>query len=168
MSTEDVVIIKALRGAIKAADVTKVRALIGESKERLKLMTAFGTWLHVAAQAGSPAIVECLLSLGADVNAKGGAFGGAAINVAAAFGNLKAVELLLAAGAALDVSEPERNPLFSAIQGGSSKIVKLLIAKGIDVRVKYTGNSMKDMDALGFAEERGESEIANYLAGLVG
>ncbi len=71
-------------------------------------MTPFGTWLHVAAKTGNVEMVECLLSLGADVNAIGGAFGGTAVNLAAGYGNSKVVEVLLAAGATLDVSEPER------------------------------------------------------------
>ena len=129
-------------------------------------MTPFGTWLHVAAEAGKLDVVEYLISIGADVNASGGAFGGAPINVAAGYGQLEAVEALLAAGAQMDISEPDCNPLFAAIQDGHFEVVKLLIDRGIDYRIRYTGDSMKDMDAQAFAREQGQTEIADYLAGL--
>lgn len=157
---------KAIRDAVKAADVPRVRSLIGDSAERLHQMTPFGTWLHIAAKGGNLELVKCLISMGADVNAKGGTFGGAPLNLAAGYGQLDIVRSLLAAGAELDVSEPERNPLFSAVQGGHFEIVKLLVERGIDYRVQYTGESMKSMDALAFALERGQTRIAEYLKKL--
>lgn len=157
---------KALREAVKAADVEQVRALIGGAKERLEQMTPFGTWLHIAAKGGKVNLVQCLISMGADVNASGGAFWGEPINLAAGYGQLEVTQALLSAGATLNLSEPERNPLFSAIQGGHFEIVKLLVASGIDYRVRYTGESMEDMDALAFARERGQTEIAEYLGNL--
>jgi uncharacterized protein len=159
-------IAQALRAAVKNADVQQVRSLIGRSKERLHQVTPLGTWLHIAAKGGNLELVQCLISLGADVNARGGTFGGAPINLAAGYGQLHVVRALLAQGSELDVSEPERNPLFSAIQGGHLAIVKLLVERGIDYHVRYTGESMKNMDALAFARERGQAEIFGYLAGL--
>lgn len=162
----EVEITNALREAVKAADTEQVRSLIAGSKERLQQMTPFGTWLHIAAKHGNLEMVQCLISMGADVNAKGGTFGGAPINLAAGYGQIDVVRTLLDYRASLDVSEPERNPLFSAIQGGHFEIVKLLIEGGIDHRVRYTGESMKDMDALAFARERGKTEVVDYLAKL--
>lgn len=156
-------ITRALREAVKSADIERVSSLIGESKERLQQTTPFGTWLHIAAKGGNLELVQRLISMGVDVNARGGTFGGSPVNLAAGYGQPHIVRALLAAGAELDVSEPERNPLFSAIQGGHMEIVKLLIERGIDYRVRYTGESMKEMDALAFARERGEREIADYL-----
>src|SRR4051812_16280846 len=109
---------KALREAVRVADLDRVRSLIGGSKDRLQYMTPFGSWLHIAAKGGNLELVQCLISMGADVNATGGTFGGTPINVAAGYGQLQIVRTLLAAGAELDLSEPERNPLFSAVQGG--------------------------------------------------
>jgi len=76
------------------------------------------------------------------------------------------VQKLLEAGASLDTSEPERNPLFSAIYGGHIELVKLLVKSGIDYRVFYTGEYMKEMDAIAFAQERGQTEIGSYLRSL--
>ncbi len=155
-----------IRSAVKDGDVERVLHLIGDSKARLNQMTPFGTWLHIAAKAGRLEVVQCLIDLGADVNAKGGTFGASPLNLAASYGQIETAHALLEAGAELDVSEPERNPLFSAIQGGHLELVKLLIQYSIDSRVRYTGESMKDMDALAFARERGQIEIADYLAAL--
>jgi ankyrin repeat protein len=130
------------------------------------MVTPFGTWLHAAADFGNLTLAQRLVDLGADVNQRSGTFGGAAINLAAAKGHAAVVCYLMSKGAELDVGEPERNPLFSAIYGGHLEIVRLLIEAGIDWRVKYTGENMKGMDALAFARERGQSDIAAYLAAL--
>ncbi len=127
-------------------------------------MTPFGSWLHVAADFGNLELVKALVALGADVNQRGGTFGGTPINLAASKGHKEVLEFLLGCGAELDESEPERNPLFSAIYGGHIEIVRLLLDAGINHRISYTGESMKNMDALAFARERGQSDIAAFLA----
>jgi ankyrin repeat protein len=66
----------------------------------------------------------------------------------------------------VEVDEPERNPLFSAVNYGSLNIVKLLIERGVDPSICYTGESMKNMDALAFAVELGKKDIAEYLRSL--
>lgn len=63
----------------------------------------------------------------------------------------------------MDISEPDRNPLFAAIHAGHKNIVELLLKTGIDTTVKYTGKSMKDMDAIAFAYEWGRKEIAEMI-----
>ena len=82
---------------------------------------------------------------------------------AASEGEIGIVEYLFNKGAILDVGDPNRNPLFSAIYGGHLDVVKYLVQNGIDITVKYTGDTMKDMGAYEFAIERGEVEIAEYL-----
>src|SRR5687768_8793690 len=120
---------KRLRAAAREGDIQQFLALIEGSHERLNHMTPFGTWLHIAAKAGRLELVQQLLSMDVDINAKGGSFGGSAINLAAGYGQLPVVKALLDAGAELDITEPERNPLFSAIQGGHLEIVKLLVQR---------------------------------------
>lgn len=157
---------KAIRAAILAGDVQQVRSLIVGSADALHHMTPFGTWLHVAAKSGRLDVVQALISLGADINARGDTFGGTPINLAASYGKAQAVRVLLDSGAELDVDEPEENPFFGAIHCGNSEIAKMLLESGIDFRVRYTGESMKSMDAEAFARERGQTDIANYLAEL--
>ncbi len=157
---------KEIRTAIKQGDADKATRLIDADKSRLSMMTTFGTWLHVAAAHGRLEIVKRLFALGSDVNARGGIAGSGALHLAASEGHGDVVRYLLSIGAEMDVSEPERNPLFGAILGGHADTAKLLIDGGIDTSVKYTGKSMKDMDALAFAHEWGRSDIADLLEGL--
>jgi ankyrin repeat protein len=155
---------KMIRAAIKQGDVKKALALIGDDKARLGMMTPFGTWLHVAASQGKLEIVKRLVELGLDVNAYGGIAGGTPLNEAASEGHIEIVRYLLSLGANLDATEPERNPLFSAIHGGHAAVAKLLVDSGVDTHVKYSGQSMRNMDALAFARERGQEEIAKILS----
>ena len=154
---------KEIRAAIKQGDVEKVTELIGNDMIRLNMSTPFGTWLHVASSSGNIDVVKRLVTLGMDVNKCDGTFNSEPINEAASGGYANIVEYLLSCGARLNVSEPEKNPLFGAIYGGHLNVVKLLHERGIDIHVKYTGASMKNMDALAFAQERGQKEIELFL-----
>ncbi|MED1559351.1 suppressor of fused domain protein [Bacillus paramycoides] len=161
---EKIQLAKEIRTAIKQNNVEGVVELIGSDMELLNIsMRPFGTFLHVAATHGKLEIVKRLIELGADINKRGGVYGGGALNQAASKGQFEIVRYLLTCGAEMDVSEPERSPLFGAIQGGYIDIVKLLIENGIDIHVKYTGEYMKNMDALAFAHEQEQIEIANLL-----
>ena len=86
------------------------------------------------------------------------------IVVAAEFGKLDNVRFFLNQNVSLDTKKPSANPLFAAIMGRSVEISKLLIDSGIDTTVRYSGEKMNDMDALAFALERGETEIADVIA----
>jgi ankyrin repeat protein len=156
--------IKEMYDAINQGDIVRVKALLSEDQNLADAMTPFGTMLHVAAAAGHREIVEQLVASGADVNARGGTMGGSALNYGATNGRLEIVSYLLSHGANMDISEPERNPLFSAIYGGHVAVAKVLIASGIETAVRYTGQSMTNMDAFAFARERGQMEIADILA----
>ncbi|MBC2582745.1 suppressor of fused domain protein [Clostridium sp. DJ247] len=163
---DSIQITKEIRSAIKQGNVERVVELIDSSIEYLNMMTPFGTWLHVAASQGKLEIVQRLIDLGADINRRGGVYGGSAVNEAASEGHIKIVKYLLSCGAEMDVSEPERNPLFGAIANGHADIAKLLIDNGIDIHVKYNGESMKNMDALAFAREQGQIEIVKLLENI--
>ncbi|MED0854217.1 suppressor of fused domain protein [Bacillus pseudomycoides] len=152
-------IAKEIRSAIKLGNTERVVELIGNDIERLHMMTPFGTWLHVAASKGRIEIVKQLIALGADVNRNGGVYGGGAINEAASGGYIDIVTYLLSCGAKMDVTEPERNPLFGAISNGHVDIAEILIKSGIDSSVKYSG----DRDALAFAREQGQTEMIQLL-----
>lgn len=159
-------IVKEIRTAIKQGNVERVVALIDSNVNLLNFITPFGSWLHVAASHGKLDIVKKLLELGADVNKRGGVFDGSALNEAATEGHFEIVKFLLSSGAEIDIGDPERNPLFGAILSGSIDIAKLLIENGIDISIRYTGKSMKNMDALAFAIERGQIEIADLLRNI--
>ncbi|KMN45578.1 ankyrin repeat domain-containing protein [Bacillus sp. LK2] len=154
---------KAIRNAIKIGDINEVKRLIGDNPESLHSMTPFGTWLHVAAAHGHLEIVEYLINAGIDINAQGGTFSTNALERATTKGHLEIAEYLISRNVGIDISEPDRNPLFAAIYGGHLEIVKLLVENNIDISIKYSGDTMKDMGAYEFAIERGQTEIAEYL-----
>jgi ankyrin repeat protein len=160
---DDMQLAKEIRTEIKQGDVEKVTTLIGSDRTRLEMMTVLGTWLHVAATHGKLEIVKRLVSMGADINRRGGVEGGGALNEAACEGHIDIIKYLLNCGAEMDVSDPVRNPLFGAILEGHTAAAKLLIENGIDTEVKYTGPNMKGMDALAFAHEWGRDNIAELL-----
>ncbi len=156
-----------IRHAARANDFQTFVRLVNEDISQLNVITRpFGSWLHMAASFGRVDMVKYLLELGADINLKERIFDGNALNLAASKGHTEVVLLLLENGAEMDVSQPERNPLFGAIYGGSKEIVEILIKQGIDYRIRYTGKRMTDMGAIEFARERGQTEILNYLESL--
>jgi len=153
--------------ATKKGDIQRVIAIADADSQFLTMMTPFGTWLHVAASAGQLEIVKYHIARGLNPNERGGTFWGGALNLAAAAGHVEVADYILSCGAEIDVSEPERNPLFAAIYGGHKEIVQLLLQKGVDVHIRYSGENMHDMDAMAFARARGQSAIAEILASAV-
>lgn len=153
---------------IDKGQIQQAKEIINSDKSLLDFVTPFGTWLHVAARAGELDMVKFLVESGLDLNRNEGVPKSAPIAQASSKGDLDIVEYLFNSGALFDVSEPNRNPLFSAIYGGHLEVVKYLVQNGIDIAVKYTGDTMKEMDAYSFAVERGQTEIAEYLKQKLG
>ncbi len=154
-----------IHDAIEAGNLGEVAALIGNDSELRDISTVFGTWLHIAADEGQLPVVKWLLKAGADINRRSGIRSRSALNAAASRGHLEVARYLLSQGAEMDVSEPERNPLLSAILAGSLDMVKLLLEHGIDATVIYPGEYMPNMDAnaYSFAWEQGQRQIADYI-----
>lgn len=159
-------LMRKMYSAISKGDSTIVLRLVEDNPDLLQVENPFGSWLHVAAEAGKIKIVELLISLGVDINYSGGISGGNSLNIASIEGNLDIVKYLISKGAEFDIREPERNPLFGAIQYGHIDVVRVLINAGINTTVTYTGQYMKDMDALAFAREWGKEDIVNVLSEL--
>lgn len=154
---------KEIRTAIKNGQLITVQALLKKEPDMLNRVTPFGTWLHVAAAHGQLTIADYLLQSGIDRHARCGTFSTNALERAATKGHIEIVEYLLTEGVGMDLSEPERNPLFAAIYGGHMEIVRRLVEQKINVSVTYTGETMKNMNAYDYAVERGQTEIAAYL-----
>lgn len=150
--------IKAAYDAIQEGRIESLEQFVRDDSALVNTQTPFGPLLHVAAGAGNLEAVKLLLSFDANINARGGTFGGDALNYAASRDQVEVCKYLLSQGAGFDVSEPERNALFSAIYVGSTELAKLFIEHGIDCTVAYTGQSMTGMDARAFAIERGQKK----------
>lgn len=166
MNSEHVQFNPKISTAIRNRNFSALKELLSAEPEQIRAYTPFGggTWLHYAAGEGDVDAVRLLLSLGSDVNVGDFREGRRAICDASMFGHENVVKVLLGAGSKLDTSESIRNPLFAAIIGRSVEIVKLLLDYEIDSSIRYTGESMKNMDAIAFALERGEREIAAVIA----
>lgn len=149
--------------AIRVGDIKQIKQIFNANIELLNLKTPLGSWLHIATQHGQTQIVEYLVNMGVDVNVQGGSSNSNSLNVAAQEGNVELLEYFLKKGAVIDVSEPDRNPLFSAIHNGHINAVELLIEAGVDTSVKYTGQTMINMDAIEFAKEWGRIDIAELI-----
>lgn len=149
--------------AVKTGAVEQLQELIEEDPNIVSNSTPFGSLLHVAADKGQFGIVKLLVANGAEVNQSGGIVGGNPLASAASSGHLEIVRYLRDEGAELDVSDPTRNPLFGAIHGGHTEVARFLVESGIDTSVRYTGENMTEMDAVGFAEEWGRTEIIEML-----
>lgn len=141
----------------------KGKRYINNDKDILEIETVFGTWLHVASRYGKYEIVKYLIEMRMDLNNKGGISEAEAIYDVAGEGWYYIVKYLIECGAKLNIEESDKNPLFPAIYGSHVDIVKLLIDKGIDISIKYSGENMKNMDVYNFAIERGELEIAKLI-----
>jgi uncharacterized protein len=157
--------LKDMLDAIRQEDIDKIDNLIEKDKECLYLMTIFGTWLHFSASEGKLQIVKYFIEKGLDVNIYCDEIPSdyTPINAASSNGNTEVVRYLISCGATFDVSTTIHSPLFSAIQKGHLEVVKLLIENGIDAKIKYNSKTMKNMDALAFAYERGQTDIITIL-----
>ena len=136
---------------------------LSKNQDLVNLQTPLGTFLHIASDKDNLELCEALVKMGSDINAQDNISGTSPIHRAAANGNENILNYFLGLGAKLDTSEPDRNPLFTAIHHGHINIVKLLISAGIDSSVRYTGQTMKNMGAIEYAHEWGRKEIANYI-----
>lgn len=152
--------------AIKGEDCAAIERLFRENPDQVSAFTPMGgqTWLGYAAQLGKLESVKTLVKVGLDVNQGDKHDGDKPLGSAAANNHYDVVAYLLSAGAVIDVSLSVRNPLFAAIVGRSPEIVRLLLKSGADGKVRYTSETMKDMDAVAFALMRGEAECARIIA----
>lgn len=164
----------ALFTAISDHDTEAAKRLFADHPDQVAAFIPFGggTWMHYAASSGAAAIVAHLLDLGLDANV-GDREGRTALCSAASEGHIDVATLLLDRGAAMDVSESIRNPMFACIGGYRGQrdeprerfltVAELLIARGVDLTACYIQQSMVDMDAAAFAIQFGRTDIAEAI-----
>jgi uncharacterized protein len=157
---------KQAREAIETRDLATLEKLLRLEPQRINEVTVFGSLLHVAARKGNIPAMELLLKMGADIDLRGGVFETGPIMEAVSEDHLEAAEYLLAQGARMETDEPFRNPLFSAVYDDNLVMVQMLVRQGIDFRIRYTGDNMKDVDAKTHARNLGRDAMAQYLASL--
>jgi uncharacterized protein len=152
--------------AIDSGDLQAVKKLIGDNPDQLHFKTPFGgqTWLGYAARSGNFDAVKHLVSLGFDVNEGDPDEDVKPLCQACCTDRAEVVEYLLDSGAVMDTGTSIQNPLFAAVVARAPSVVKLLLERGIDAKVRYNSKSMKDLDALAFAQLQGSNECARLIA----
>ena len=134
---------------------------MGHIMKLLKLPSANSTCtigLYLASFFGLNTVAQAMIELGADINAKCGAFG-TALEAAVRYGHEKIVKMLIAAGADVSGGEKGDGPLYIACQSGNVQIIRRLIEAG-------AGSSVKQKDhhkAIEIAAKWGQEAIVDLL-----
>jgi ankyrin repeat protein len=128
----------ALHWAAYNDDLSLVKLLIGagakpDARTRLRGLTP----LHMAAETGDAVLIDVLLKAGAQVDALNES-GTTPLMIASASGSTGAVATLLAHGADVNVREKANGEtaLFFAASRDRAEVVRLLLSKGADPKVK--------------------------------
>jgi ankyrin repeat protein len=136
--------------------------LIGENPELIGAYSHDGwTPLHLACFFGQPALVEALISRGADWRARSrNPMRNAPLHAAAAGRNKDAVRTLLEHGADVNArQEGGWTALHAASQNGDVEMVRLLIAGGADVQIRADNQQ----NALDLALGKGHQAVVELL-----
>jgi hypothetical protein len=121
-------------------------------------------WVAKAASQRGDVAIRFLLDQGHSPNERSDLYRSVpALEIAAAKGCLRCVQLLLDAGASINVESFDDNALFSAILAGSLDCATLLVEAGIDIHKTYTLEDGRLRNAFEFSISRGCTDIADYL-----
>jgi|688.fasta_scaffold461813_2 ankyrin repeat protein len=154
-----------IHNAIRNSQNKEAIDLLSANPLVLKMWTPYGSWLQDASRQNNLELAKWLIDRGLDIDAYNDSNEWPPLAIACAKGHFEMVHLLLNAGASIDTATSLVNPLFSAIVGGDSpshrKIAELLIARGINILIRYA--NLDNMDALDLAIEYGRREIATVL-----
>ncbi len=151
-----------LHAAATVGDLPRVRQLVDANPASVASYSADGfPALGLAAYTGQAAVVDYLLSKGADVNQIGknrGRF--TALTGAVSSGHLDVVNRLLEAGADPNYwYQGGYTPVLEAAASGNLPILELLVAHGGDLAAE----TEQGKTAVALAEERKHPEIAAWL-----
>ena len=146
--------------AVKAGDMSSMRALIGRSIDVNQPAGDGGTALHWAVYHENPEAVDLLLRSGANVNSAN-ALGVTSLWIASDHGDTPRVAQLLAAGADANLAPPTGGtPLMLASRNGDAASVKLLLSHGANVNAAEEANGQT---ALMWAIARRHADVVGLL-----
>ena len=148
--------------ACMAGAEERVVELISHHPDLTKSYSSDGwTPLHLAGFFNQPALIEALLTYGAEVNARArNQMANAPIHAAAAGRSRDSVRILLEHGADANARQAAGfTPLHSAAQGGDAEMARLLIASGADVQARADNNQ----NAMDLAMTGGHQAVVDVL-----
>ena len=164
MEKRDESLSEASRGLLDAVDkgnIEEVKRQLASGAD-VNAHGAVGFPINQATQFGHKAIIELLISKGADVNVKD-IQGFTPLHRVAFDGHVKMAELLIEKGAELNVKNGwHSTPLVEAALGNQLELVKLLISKGADVNLVDNRNQTA-LDRVSGPVGTGNKEIADLL-----
>ena len=150
--------------AVKAVDVDRVRALVGDPAVDVNAAEPDGaTALHWAAHKDDARLVALLLEAGADA-AAANRYGVRPISLAAENGNAAVVEALLEAGADPNATlRGGETALMTAARTGDAATIRALLVRGADPNVR---DGFRGQTALMWAAARNNAAAVHALAEL--
>lgn len=151
----------ALHWAAERADLAMTQMLLA-AKASVTATTQNGNYtpLMIASRTGNDKVVAALIKAGSDVNAK--SLGGAtALHLASAAGNVVSVNLLLDAKADPNAKESEwgQTPLVFAADRNRAEVIRTLIKRGADPKIRTRAVSMSEQTAMDQAATKKRNEV---------
>jgi ankyrin repeat protein len=150
-----------LHEAVRANDAERLIVLLEAGQAVDETDFVLGTPLHVAVAQGSVPLVEILIAHGANLEALSEDRGARAIHLAATFGELEMLTLLLDDGAEIEAQDNTgQTPLLIAAATNNLEAVNVLLDRGADLEARESG---KGQTPLMRASRLGYLEIAIAL-----
>ena len=150
-----------IHDACKAGDLSKVKALLEQDPSLLQSKTEEGkSPLHMATGWGKCDIVEYLISVGADINARNNN-GGTPIHVAASQNQPDCARILISHGANVNDIRTlgKMTPLLIAVYKSNYEVAKVLLELGADIDAKTESGE----NALMIAKKRNDQKMIDFL-----
>ena len=146
-----------------AEEETVVAEEVQEIEEVVETVKEPGNSIWVSAKKGDLASIEQHIAYGTDINSKGSSRNGTALIIAACQGHYEIVDLLVNAGADLDVKNDEDvTAQFCAVFFGRTEIVQLLSDAGADPNIVMNQDlTAMDLVSVEWASDR-ETAVKLY------
>ncbi|WP_158545450.1 ankyrin repeat domain-containing protein [Bremerella cremea] len=149
-----------LKHLISQGDLVGVEGIASENSWILELEP----WLYQAAEAGKLDLVQFFFENGLDKNQRrADGLRENALSAAAARGHVDVVRFLLEKKALSELDTVDANPLLLAVAASSLECVRLLVEAGVDLHKTYYLSVGYRRNALSYAVQLDDDEIAQYL-----
>lgn len=146
---------------IKAREFEETKKCIEECPECINFNKYDELLLHLAAQRGTPELIEILIKRGGNINEVAKEW--SPLHYAVSFNKIDNVKKLIELGAEVNSETSVNSPLIGAIYEDSLEMVKILVEAGADITYQYKTRDNPWWDALSYAKYYKRKEIYKYL-----